>query len=93
MEHNKIFSPTASELEPYVSAANIAGYLESAEQIVVGSDAELASACIKIVEGYNAQCERFAEEEKEESGPEFAEIAGEMLREIFGKKKLTSPHA
>lgn len=46
------------DMERIVSVANIAGYLENAERIVVEDDRELTKFCLAILEQYYREDER-----------------------------------
>lgn len=71
----KITELYPDDLEFIVAAANIAGYLERAGKLDIGSDSELSEFCVKLVEIY------YRETDVDIAFPEFAE---DRLVQKFG---------
>jgi hypothetical protein len=69
---------TVESLEPYIAAANIAGYMEKADKIFLNSDTELAGACIELVDAYNKLLK-----DDPFSAQDFSEFAGGWLLDKF----------
>lgn len=72
------------ELEFLVSAANIAGYMESAEKIFLPDDGVLAKACLDIIHAYNDAADK-------DELPVFSEFAGDRLAEMFSDPRNKLP--
>lgn len=70
-----------------VSVASLAGFLEGKGEITIDDDMELTGACIRIINQYDAECDRILRSEKEEEFPEFGVYMENEIRKQFGKER------
>lgn len=69
-----------------VSVASFAGFLEGQGEVTINDDVELTGACIRIINQYEAECDRILRSEKEEEFPEWVLYMENEIRKQFGKE-------